>query len=308
MYRSAPPPDIHRRHSGAAHTSDGRAAAAFVTPAMALFALFVLAPAVAALGLSFFDWDLFGPLQFAGLDNVLRLFGDVQMWRALGVTVLYIVLGVAPVTILGFLLAVLLNTQISGVGVLRILYFAPMVASIAVVSVVWANIYNPRSGLLNQVLAFFGIEGPNWLTDPFWALPALVVVMIWAALPLVIILYLAGLQRVPDDIYAAASLDGAGRWRQLWSMTWPNVRATTLLVLALQGVGFVSGSIEIALLMTNGGPLGATQSLALYAYKVAFEHRDIGYASALTLLQLVLLALVVIVVRAVARSRKELAR
>lgn len=307
MYRPTPP--ARRRQARANRSDDGLAAIAFISPAMALFAVFVIAPALAALALSFFTWDLFGPVQFAGLDNILRLFGDDRMWRSLGVTLLYLVLGVAPVTLLGFLLATLLNTQIRGVGALRILYFAPMVASIAVVSVIWATMYHPRSGVLNQLLALVGIQGPNWLNDPFWALPALVVVMIWAALPLVVILYLAGLQRVPDDIYAAASLDGAGRWRQLWSMTWPNVRSTTLLVLALQGVGFVAGSIEIALLMTGGGPLDSTQSLALYAYKVAFERRDIGYASALTLFQLVLLAAVVIAARVIAaRGNRPAAR
>ncbi|HET6740543.1 MAG TPA: sugar ABC transporter permease [Kribbella sp.] len=283
---------------------DALTAAAFLTPGMLAFALFVILPALGGLALTFFQWDLFGTPKWVGLANVSRLFGDADMWHALGVTVLFVVMGVVPTTLIGFLLAVLINTKMPGVGVIRVFYFAPMIASAAVSSLIWVNLYNSK-GLVNQVLAWIGIDGPNWLSDLTWARPALVVMMIWSGLPLVIILYLAGLQRVPEDIYAAASLDGAGKWRQVWSMTWPNVRGTTLLITVLQAVGFVSGSFEVALIMTDGGPLGTTQSLALYAYKVAFAERDIGYASALSLFQLVLMVAVVLLVRTIVRFRRE---
>lgn len=283
---------------------DALTAAAFLTPGMLAFALFVILPALGGLALTFFQWDLFGTPKWVGLANVSRLFGDADMWHALGVTVLFVVMGVVPTTLIGFVLAVLINTKMPGVGVIRVFYFAPMIASAAVSSLIWVNLYNPK-GLVNQVLAWIGIDGPNWLSDLTWARPALVVMMIWSGLPLVIILYLAGLQRVPEDIYAAASLDGAGPWRQVWSMTWPNVRGTTLLITVLQAVGFVSGSFEVALIMTDGGPLGTTQSLALYAYKVAFAERDIGYASALSLFQLVLMVAVVLLVRTIVRFRRE---
>lgn len=283
---------------------DALTAAAFLTPGLLAFALFVILPALGGLALTFFQWDLFGTPKWVGLANVSRLFGDADMWHALGVTVLFVVMGVIPTTLIGFVLAVLINTKMPGVGVIRVFYFAPMIASAAVSSLIWVNLYNSK-GLVNQVLAWIGINGPNWLSDLTWARPALVVMMIWGGLPLVIILYLAGLQRVPEDIYAAASLDGAGKWRQVWSMTWPNVRGTTLLITVLQAVGFVSGSFEVALIMTDGGPLGTTQSLALYAYKVAFAERDIGYASALSLFQLVLMVAVVLLVRTIVRFRRE---
>lgn len=283
---------------------DALTATAFVTPAMIGFLLFVIIPALAGLGLAFFDWDLFSTPQFVGLANIERLFTDPAMWQSLEVTALFVVLGVIPTIIIGFLLAVLVNTRLRGVSVLRVFYFAPMIASSAVASVIWASLYSPRLGLLNHALSWVGIEGPSWLSSTTWALPALVIMMIWGALPLVIILYMAGLQRVPDDIYAAASLDGAGSWRQIWSMTWPNVWPTTLLVTVLQAVSFISGSFEIALIMTNGGPLGATTSLALYSYQMAFENRDIGYASALSLFQLVLMGIIVVLVRTIVRFRK----
>lgn len=284
---------------------DALVAALFVSPAMLAFTVFVIVPALGGLVLAFFEWDLFGTPVFVGLDNLARLFTDPAMWQALGVTALFVVLGVIPTILVGFVLAVVVNVNMPGIGAWRVLYFTPMIASAAVSAIIWVNLYNGRSGLVNQFLALFGVDGPNWLADPTWALPALVLMMIWGALPIVIILYLAGLQRVPEDIYAAASLDGAGRWRQLWSMTWPNVWGTTLLVAVMQAVSFVSGSFEVALIMTDGGPLGTTQSLALYSYKVAFTERDIGYGSALSLFQLALIIGVVVLSRAIVRFRKE---
>jgi multiple sugar transport system permease protein len=283
---------------------DAIAATLFISPAMLGFFVFVIVPAIGGLVLAFFEWDLFGTPVFVGLDNITRMFGDPDMWQALWVTLLFVVLGVIQTIFVGFVLAVVVNSNMPGVAGWRVLYFTPMIASAAVAGIIWVNLYSARSGLVNQFLALFGIDGPNWLSDPFWAMPALVIMMIWGGLPIVIILYLAGLQRVPEDIYAAASLDGAGKWRQLWSMTWPNVWSTTLLVAVLQAVGFISGSFEIALIMTDGGPLGTTQSLALYSYKVAFSERDIGYASALSLFQLVLLLVIVVLARAATRLWK----
>lgn len=300
------PPTI-ARPSGGRKTKrvDAWTATLFVSPALIGFGIFVILPAVGGLLLSFFEWDLFDTPRFVGLDNITRLFTDAAMWQSLGVTLAFVVLGVIPTVIVGFLLAVVVNSNLPGIAGWRVLYFTPMVASAAVSAIVWVNLYNGRSGLVNQALSLLGIVGPNWLSDPAWALPALVIMMIWGALPLVIILYLAGLQRVPEDIYSAASLDGAGKWRQLWSMTWPNVWGTTLLIAVLQGVGFISGSFESALLMTDGGPLGTTTSLALYSYKVAFDLRDIGYGSALSLFQLILLLVIVVLGRVITRARKE---
>lgn len=269
---------------------DAATVAVFVTPAMVAFLLFGIIPMVAGLALSFFEWDLFGTPVFVGLDNFIRLLGDAQMWQSLGVTASFVLLGVIPTIVVGFLLAVVVNHNARGVSGWRVLYFTPMLASAAVAGVVWATIYKGRSGMLNQLLGFFGIEGRDWLSDTFWALPALVIIMIWGALPLVIILYMAGLQRIPEDIYSAAALDGAGKWRTLWAITWPNVRSTTALIAILQAVGFVGGSFELALIMTDGGPLGVTRSLALYAYQVAFGQFEMGYSSALSFFQLLVIA------------------
>jgi multiple sugar transport system permease protein len=267
----------------------------FMAPAAVLFLVFVVAPALAGLGLGLFKWDLFSTPQWVGLTNYARLFTDLDMWQSLGVTGLFVVGGVIPSVAVGFLLAVLINVNFRGIGAARTLYYMPMIVSAAISAIIWSTIFDPQRGLANQTLAVFGITGPNWLSDPTWARPALIMVMIWTALPLVVIIYQSGLQRIPDDVYAAAAIDGAGSWRKLWSITWPMVYGTTLLVVVLQFVAFVGGSFELALLMTQGGPLGTTQSLALYAYNQAFTYRDIGYASALSALQLVVIAAIVAV-------------
>lgn len=181
-----------------------------------------------------------------GLKHIQRLFTDAAMWKSLWITVVFVVLGVVPTVVLGFLLAVVASSTLRFVGALRVLYFVPMVASSAITAVLWSNLYQVRHGFFAQVLAMFGIEGPNWLNDPGLVRPALVVVLIWSALPVVIILYVAAIQKVPDDIYAAAAIDGAGKWRQLWSITWPMVMPTTLVLLVLQLITWLAAPLEYA--------------------------------------------------------------
>ena len=279
-------------------------AVTFMTPSMLAFAAFVIIPALAGLSLSFFEWDLFDTPKWVGLSNFGRLLSDPEVWESLKVTVAFVLLGAIPTVLLGFMLAVLINIRMRGMGAIRILYFAPMVASSAVAAVLWSYMYAPSSGVANRVLGWIGIRGPAWLSSTTWALPALTLMLIWLALPLVMILYLAGLQRISDDIYEAAELDGAGKWRVLWSITWPNVVPTTVLVSILQAINFASGSFETSLIMTNGGPLNATRTLGLYAYQMAFQNTEMGYASAVSLFQLLIIAACVGIVRLVQNMRQ----
>lgn len=290
----------HRR----TETRDKAAAAAFLAPNLVLYTLFVLVPTVVGIVLGFFHWDLFGSPQWAGLENYRRLFSDSVMWHSLGRTALYLLFGVVPTVLLGFMLAVLVSTKMRGVAVVRTLFFVPMIVSSAVCSVLWAWLYQPSSGIINNILGWFGIDGPAWLVDTTWALPAITIMLIWMALPLVIMLYLAALQRIPENIYEAARLDGAGPWTRLWKITWPNVSGITALIFALQVVNFMGAPFEVSLMMTNGGPLESTQALSLYIYKVAFEQSDFGYASALSMLQFVMILIVGGGMRLVQRSRR----
>jgi len=285
---------------------DDAAAWLFLAPGLLAFAIFVVVPALGAMALSFFDWRLFDNPSFVGLKHVSKLFGDEAMWQSLWVTVVFVAAGVIPTTLIGFVLAVIANSSLRGAAAMRVLYFSPMVASSAITSVLWSNLYKVRDGFFDQLLAVVGIQGPNWLTDPGIARPALVVVLIWSALPVVIILYTAAIQKVPEDIYAAAAMDGAGKWRQLWSMTWPNVMPTTVVILVLMFLTFLGSPLEYALLMTDGGPLGETTTLGLYAFKTAFERRDMGYASALALWQLILIAAAFIAGRGISQIWRRL--
>lgn len=276
---------------------DALSAWALVAPALVLFIVFIVIPTASGIGLSFYTWHFLDDPVFSGLTNFRTLVADPETWQSLGVTLKFVVLGVVPTVVLGFLLAVLTNARLRGVGALRVLYFVPAVVSVAVSAVLWSFIYDGRRGPIGALMRSVGLSSIDFLSTTTWALPALVVMMIWLALPVVILLYLAGLQRISPDIYDAAALDGAGSWRILWSITWPSVRGTTLVVSILQLITFVSGSLDIALILTNGDPLGSTRALGLYAYLVAFRNTDAGYASALSVLQLVVIVAVVVIGR-----------
>jgi multiple sugar transport system permease protein len=292
--KTKPTRDRYRR-------GDAIAAWTLLAPAIILFSVFIIVPTVSGIVLSFFDWHFLDTPQWSGLANFDKMFSDAVVWKSLGITFYFVILGVVPTVILGFLLAVLVNAKMPGVGALRVLYFIPVVLSVAVSGVLWNFIYDPRQGPIAQLFKMLGWGEFNVLQNQVFATPALVIMMIWLALPIVIILYLSGLQRVPEDIYAAAALDGAGPWRTLWSITWPNVVSTTFVVVVLEIIYFVGASLDVAKVMTNGDPLGATQGLALYAYKQAFTNFDAGYASALSVLQLVVIVAIVVVGRLIIR-------
>ncbi|HEY5319395.1 MAG TPA: sugar ABC transporter permease [Galbitalea sp.] len=273
--------------------ADAASAWVLLAPALVLFIVFIIIPTLVGFGLSFYSWNFFDTPTFIGIANFAKLATDSAAWGSLGITLIFVVLGVVPTIALGFMFAVLINANMPGVGVLRVLYFVPVVLSVAVSAVLWAFIYDQRQGPIGALMQALGLPSIDILNDSTLALPALVLMMIWLALPIVIILYLAGLQRVPEDIYAAAALDGAGPWRTLWSITWPNVASTTFVVAILQIVNYVANSLDVSLIMTNGGPLGATTALSLYAYRQAFSNQDVGYASVLSVLQLVIIVAVI---------------
>lgn len=275
------------------NVSDRRAAALFIAPNIVAYTLFIVVPAISGIVIGFFSWDLFSPAQWVGLDNYSRLFHDPMILHATWHSLLFVLLGVAPTILIGFLFAVLLDWQARMVGAIRLLYFLPLVVSTAVAGVLWSTMFSPSYGLVNRVLGWVGISGPTWLASTTWALPALTVVIIWLSLPLVTILYLAGLQRVPKQIHEAAQIDGAGVWLRVWAITWPNVYGTTALVLVLEILQFLAAPFEVGLIMTYGGPLDSTTSLSFYAYRQAFELGEMGYASAISMVQFVMLLSVV---------------
>ena len=276
----------------------------FVTPNLVMYSLFILIPSAAGVILSFCEWNILGPISWVGLDNYKRLFDDELLIPAFVRTFKFVALGVLPTVFGGFLVAVLLNWKVKGIGVFRAMFFLPLTISSAVAGIAWSSIFNPEAGWINRILDMVGITGPEWLSSFTWALPSVTIIVIWLSLPLVIILYLAGLQRISPEIMEAAALDGANVWQRLWQIIFPCVSATTTLVVAIEILAFLSAPFEISLLMVQGGPLDSTTSLAYYAYKVAFEQFEIGYSAALVMLQFFVLMSIVVPIALVRKYRK----
>jgi multiple sugar transport system permease protein len=292
---------VTRPKSRASAKGDRLAAWVFVAPNLIFYLLFIVIPALTGVVLSFYSWDLFTSPKFVGLANYRTLMHDPLVVTSLEHSLMFVVLGVVPTMMLGFVFAALLDWQIRTIGAIRLLYFLPLVVSTAVAGVLWSTLFSSSTGMVNRALDLVGIKGPEWLASTTWALPALTVVIIWISLPLVIILYLAGLQRVPQQIYEAARIDGAGVWVRLWGITWPNVRATTMLVIVLEILQFLALPLEIGLIMTHGGPLDATTSISFYAYRQAFELGNMGFASAISMAQFFALLAIVATVAATIR-------
>lgn len=284
-----------RRSRGARRTA---VAWLFLAPFVLLFLLYTAIPTVAALGFSLTDLrgtDLRHPLavDFIGFENYLRLFRDESFLRDLLNTALFVAVGVPLTMGIGFALALAVNSGIRRLrGVFRAVFFAPVVTNVVAVALIWQYAFN-ANGTVNEVLGAVGLAGPNWLDDPDLAMPVVILLGVWRNFGTAMVLFLAGLQAVPRDVYEAAALDGAGRWRQLRHITLPLLLPTTLMVTVLLTVFYLQVFDE-PYLLTNGGPLGSTESVALYTYH-QFGSGEFGVSSAASFVTLVLVALVSVV-------------
>ncbi|WP_316302017.1 carbohydrate ABC transporter permease [Clavibacter michiganensis] len=255
----------------------------FCLPFVAVFAVFMLVPLVSSFAMSFTDFratDIRSPfaVDFVGLDQYAALFTDATFLRSIGVTAFFVLVGIPVTMVIALALALALNSGRGRiVSFFRVGFYAPVVTSIVAVSVVWRYILLP-DGLLNSALALVGITGPNWLSDTTWALPSLVVMAVWRNVGTLMIIFLAGLQAVPEEVQEAAVMDGASPWRRLISVTLPLLRPTLLLGSVLISVGFLQ-LFEEAFVMTRGGPLDSTLSVAYYTYR-QFGFGEYGLASA----------------------------
>lgn len=270
---------------------------AFLLPSAIPLAMFTLGPMVAAAWISLTKWNLLLPPQFVGIDNYTKLLTDPRTGDVFLHTVYYIV-GYLPIVYVGGLaLALALNTALKGRSFLRGIYFLPVVTSWIVVALVWRWLLNPSTGIVNTVLAFFGIEGPGWWTDPAWAMPSIILASAWKDLGFVMVILLAGLQAISPELYDAAKVDGAGWWRRTWSVTIPLLTPSTFFVLVISLInGFQVFDQVYA--MTGGGPAGASQVVVQQIYDLTFRYGRAGEASALSwMLFIVVLAVTVIQIR-----------
>jgi multiple sugar transport system permease protein len=258
---------------------------AFVAPALGLLAVFFLLPTVAALVLSFTDFDVYAVadssrLRLVGLDNYVRLLHDARFWTALRNTV-WFVLVAGPVSIAVSLAAALLVDAkvVRGRAIFRTILFLPVVTTLVAVAVVWRYLYHPRYGLLNQLLGAVGIAPVDWLGNPAWALPALALLAVWKNFGFNMLIFLAGLQAIPERLSEAARLDGANRWQELWHVTVPMLAPTFVFVGVITTIGYLQLFAE-PYVMTQGGPANSTLSVVLLMYEEGFRWWNLGYGAA----------------------------
>jgi multiple sugar transport system permease protein len=276
-----------------------------LAPNLFVYAIFIIIPIGLAIILSFTSWNLVGAPQFVGLANYAQLLRDPMVPQAMETTFIFLVLGTVPTVVLGLAIAVLLNVRMRFIGLIRTLYFVPAVVSFAASAVLWQWIYRPGQGILDYLLQQVGITGPAWLSNGHTALPALDIVGIWMELPVAILLYLAALQRIPESVIEAAMLDGAGPLRRLRHIIWPGVRNITVVVVIVSTLAFTNGSFDLVKILTQGGPINATTTLIYYIYYVAFDNLQIGYAAALSALQVAMFG---VLLGLLAVARKVMAR
>lgn len=267
-----------------------------VSPWITGFLLFTFLPIVLSLVISFTDWDLLTVPAWAGLKNYLTLMTDARVLQAFKVTLIYTALYVPLDLAGGLALALLVRPKLPGMQVFRAIIYLPVVFSGVAFVVVWMWILHPTSGLLNLFLGMLGIEGPRWLLDPNWALPSLIIMSFWGW-GRSMVLFLGGLTAIPESLYEAAAIDGAGGWKRFLHITLPLISPILFFNLVLSIIATFQ-TFTSAFIATNGGPLDSTLFLVLYIYRQAFQYFKMGYASALAwVLFLVILFFTLLVVR-----------
>jgi multiple sugar transport system permease protein len=267
-----------------------------ISPWLLGLLLFVLGPMMASLFFSFTRWDLLSPPRWIGLGNFEKLARDPLFRQSLKVTVIYTAVYVPMDMIGGLAIALLVNQKVKGISAFRTIFYLPSVLAGVAYVVLWMWIFNPDAGLINSFLRFFGIQGPRWLADPDWALPALLIMSLWGVGRSMVI-YLAGLQDIPRHLYEAAEIDGANARQSFWRITLPLLTPTIFFNLVLSIISTFQ-TFTSAFVATDGGPLDSTLFYVLYLYRQAFQFFNMGYASALAwVLFAIILVFTLLIVR-----------
>lgn len=288
----------------AASRSEIRAAFLFLAPGLLVIGLFFLLPVVAVLFLSFTDFDLYaladlGNTRVVALANYRKLLTDPVFWTAMRNTLVFALVGGPLTLVLSLGAALLVNARLARFkGFFRTVYFAPVVTTLVGVAVVWRYLYHPRFGLINYILGWFGIPPLDWLADTTWALPALILLSVWKNFGYAMVLFLAGLQSIPPQLYEAARIDGAGIWREFRHVTLPLLAPTFLFVGIITSIGYLQIFAEPYVMTRGGGPVNSTLTVVLFMYKEGFRWWNMGFAAAVALvLFLVILAATLLQIR-----------
>jgi ABC-type sugar transport system permease subunit len=261
----------------------------FVLPALINFAIFRYLPIILAGQASLYDYSLLGGFgDFVGLKNFERAFSDDLFWTSIIVSLKYTVLKVPIQVALALLLASFVSRQIRGMGFIRTTVFFPVVTSLVVGAMIWSMMYNKDLGLIQSLMGIFGVPHIGFLSSAQLALPSIVVMMVWKEVGFSMIIFVAGLQAIPEMFYEAAAIDGAGRLHRFLHITWPLLMPVTLFIIVTQTISAMQVFVPI-FVMTKGGPFYSTNAIVYYIYQNGFEYNDMGYASAMSFFVLVLL-------------------
>lgn len=259
---------------------------AFVAPALTAIGLFFFIPVATALLLSLTDFDIYGVadrgnVRFIGTDNYRHLLGEPLFWQALRNTAYFVIVAGPLGIVLSLVAALLVNDRVVRCkSLFRTALFVPVVTTLVAVAIVWRYLYHPRFGLLSAALELLGFAPIDWLGDPRWAMPAIILMAVWKNLGFNMVIFIAGLQSIPERLYEAASIDGATRWQQLRYITLPALAPTLVFVTAMTAIGYLQLFAE-PYVMTQGGPSNSTLSLVLLMYQEGFRWWNLGYATAL---------------------------
>ncbi|EYT94752.1 sugar ABC transporter permease [Enterococcus mundtii] len=266
----------------------------FIAPNFIGFLIFTLVPVVFSLILAFMKWDSFSTPEFVGLQNFTRMLSDDTFWISLKNTFLYTI-SVVPLTLICSLgLAILLNQKIKGVKFFRTAFFFPYVTSLVAIAVVWSMLFHPTMGPINQFLRVVIENPPGWLSSSDWALTAIIIVSVWRGMGYYMILYLAGLQGISKELYEAAAMDGANKWKQFSHITVPALRPTTFFVTIMLVINCFK-IFDLVQVMTDGGPGRATNVLVYQVYSEAFVKFNFGYASAIAMVLFVIVLVITVI-------------
>jgi multiple sugar transport system permease protein/alpha-1,4-digalacturonate transport system permease protein len=276
----------------------------FILPNFLGFAALTLVPVIATLLLAFTNWNSYSTPEWVGLDNFRRMADSDNFWAALSNTTYYAA-GHIPLTLAASLgLAVLLNQKLRGVGVLRTAFFFPYITSLVAVAVVWNMLLSPDVGPVNQLLKAVGVANPpGWTTSTDWSMPAVIIASVWRDMGYYMVLYLAGLQTIPAELYEAARVDGAGAWKRFWHITLPGLRPTTFFVLVMLTVASFK-VFDLIQVMTEGGPGRSTLVLSQLIFREGITQGRFGYSSAISMV-LFLLVLAITVTQFRLQRRHE---
>lgn len=276
----------------------------FILPNFLGFATFTLVPVLILMYLGFTTWNAFGAADFTGLDNYRRLLTDRTFHTALFNTGYYAIFHIPLTLAVSLGLAILLNQKLKGVAFFRTVAFFPYITSIVAIAVVWNMLFSPEAGPINQFLNALGVANPpGWTISTDWAMPAVIIVSVWRDMGYYMLLFLAGLQAIPTELYEAARIDGANALQRFRNVTLPGLRPTTFFVTVMLTIGSFK-VFDLILVMTNGGPGTATLVLSQYIYRKGFEENDFGYASAVAIV-LFLICITVTVVQFLVNKRRE---